>query len=621
MGWKDILSYVVLAAACVYCLSIGLPTINNNINESNLIRYFNNDEGCHMDLMWFYYSGQKLPTLRWDYDYGLELLYLSDLSRLILSRFIHFEPATFVLIFRWIHLISWILALIALWYFVGRHFGKGWQQALAVLLLAARPAFAYVLTNMKPEPLVLLFMILGLHYTLLIVERPVLKNIALACLFAALAFLTKFSGIFLLPGIVSAIYISEVRRQNDPASAVGCKAMPVFKAAWAFPSLVGIALLGALLSAILFYVRKSTGSTWCAEFGFWGSITNNKYLLALFACGASLVILSVLIKALEAYGPAAVKRFTRFINTANSYALIVSSIFFIMILILGFRWVITPQYFINTYSQIFCSASNASVGLVEAEGIVRTFVRNLTDQFRALDPMICVLFLSYVIIEISAARRNAKAASLVFFKRMALLSFLAIPLLYSFSMLRMAQHHMLPFFVVMSVLGIQGLDMMISSGFSGRRTLKKTVVLFAAMLFLADIGVNAFESLKMRIYEFHQKDDVVFDIARWWRANYPPDTLIVSDHPSFAYLPMEYNNVKYFKSYQKDKVERLRELVYKCHPRLVYYNEWLSGPDKMPFPAEIFPGKAVRFVKIFENAGRPYQKWPGSRFVVYEVSD
>ncbi|KPK42832.1 MAG: hypothetical protein AMJ78_01170, partial [Omnitrophica WOR_2 bacterium SM23_29] len=148
--WKKTILWLPVAAVCIATVLLSLPTIDNNINDPNMIVYFNTDEGGRMDTAWYYYRGEKRDSFQWDYDYGLEMLYVADFARIILDRFIEFTPGTFVLIFRWLHLIAWVCALIAMWYFVGYHFGNGWQRNLAVFLLGVRPAFSNFSNTLKP---------------------------------------------------------------------------------------------------------------------------------------------------------------------------------------------------------------------------------------------------------------------------------------------------------------------------------------------------------------------------------------------------------------------------------------------------------------------------------------
>src|SRR3989338_7536077 len=126
---KGIIS-VTLLIVCIFTFYVSLPTVFDNIGDPNMIAYFNADEGGQMDIIWHYYSGQKRDSFQWDFDYGLEMVYLADFSRLVLSKFIHFTPGIFVLILRWINFLAWVLAFFALWRLVRRHFGGHWQAAL-----------------------------------------------------------------------------------------------------------------------------------------------------------------------------------------------------------------------------------------------------------------------------------------------------------------------------------------------------------------------------------------------------------------------------------------------------------------------------------------------------------
>lgn len=612
---KNIFKYIPLLLVCAFSLALAIPTINNNIKDPGMVLYFNDDEGGHMNLMWYYYSGEKTDGFRWDYDYGLEARYVADFARLVLSRFVAIQPGAFVLILRLLHLAAWILSLAALWYFIGYHFGKGIKQVIAVLLLAVRPSFSYVLTNIKPEPLVLLFMILGLHYMLILIEKPAFRNICLAVIFAALAFIVKFSGLFLLPAIVATMYLSNIYNKKNNADSPGL--FPVFKSSWIFPAIVGSAVIGILSSAMMLYRRKSTGLTWFGEYGFFGTLSSNMPMLLVFTAGFILILLSALIFILARSGHVGLRNIVRGINRLNSYTMVVFGVFICAVLIFGFRWVITPGYFISTYSQMAPSASNVAVNMIKDEGLVGSFIGNVFKQIISLDPLVFAMFLLYLGVEISVFVKNIKNPDLGFLKRISLLIFLALPFLYIFSTLRMSGHHMLPFFVVVLILAIEGVFRLASI----IKNVRAKILFYSitALILMFDVFMNAEASVRSRIHEYRlQKEDIVFDTISWWRANYPPETVIVSDYPSMLYLPPEYKNVKYFVFYKEgQKKEKLARLIEEYRPRLIYK---MTGPDTMPHPSEILPEGRCRIVKIFDNTGRGYQKVPNSRIYVYEVS-
>ncbi len=319
---KRIIFYLPLILACCFSFILTVPVIRSNVNDPNMIVYFCADEGDQMDLVWSYYSGEKRDSYQWDYDYGLERLYLADFARLVLSHFMVLTPGTFVLMLRWLYLLAWIASFFALWRLISYHFGKGWQPALAVLLLAVRPAFVYFSNNLKPEPLVLLFMIIGLDYTMRIIEDPFKRRnllIAIAC--ASVAFMIKFAGLFLLPAIVGSMYLSEYCSNTNK------RIFPEIKISWIFEAIIGAVLILLLFLSSFFYVRASTGSTFYKEFGLWGSIFKNKLFLFLFLVGLLLMLLSAILWTLNKSKNISLRKFIDKINKVNSYALIACSIF------------------------------------------------------------------------------------------------------------------------------------------------------------------------------------------------------------------------------------------------------------------------------------------------------
>ena len=130
---------------------------------------------------------------------------------------------------------------------------------------------------------------------------------------------------------------------------------------------------------------------------------------------------------------------------------------------------------------------------------------------------------------------------------------------------------------------------------------------------------NGIELIKKRVYGFYQKEDISFEIAQWWREHIPKDAKIVSDHYRFAYVPDEYVQVEIFDRSKKNAVAQFCQLVERHKPQFIYVHENVPGCRPFPPVENILPAGMVKITKIFNNAGKSYQKWPNSRFIIYEV--
>lgn len=615
----------LLVAVCAASAFAILPTISNNIENPNLIVYFNNDEGYTMDCLWRYYSGEKRPSYQMDVDYGVEWIYAVDFARFVLSKFVDIKPGTLVLLLRWFHLVSWVGALVALWYFVGYHFGKGWQQIIAVLLLATRPAVGYMFNSLKPEPLVLLVMIGGFHFILRMIDQPRTKYLLLSVLCASIAFAIKFVGVFLLPAIIAAMCFAK-QRQTNLGRKNEIAAFPKFKHNWILEFLIGIFSVALPFLFVFFYVRKSTGQTFYEELGVLKSFLKYKIAFLPFIIGIISLFISAVIFSLNKSKRYFMVKIRNKVNEINSYILHVAAVFFIFSLAIELRWIIfSPDIVRLTYAFTFFNFIGVfNAGQFLADNVFRSYLVILASKVQAFDVIILFLFAAYLSIEAYLRKRNLESKGPQYYKRLTF-DIMLIPVFISlFNIGRFTLHHMLPFFVVTVILSIQGFDML-KSALNIKRIIKTALLSLFGILFALTVIMNGKGLIKSRISHYHkQREDIVFEIEKWWRANISLDAIVAAGHPTYVYVPPEYKNVKIFTENEKniDKVEQLRWLVRSYNPRFVYYNNFLDDENRMPPIAKILPDKKVRLIKSFVDSKITYRDRKSEykrTFFIYEI--
>ncbi len=603
---------LVLLICMAYALALSLPTIANNMNDPNRIVYMNADEGGLMDEVWYYYSGTKRDSFQWDFDYGIEMMYLAYIARAIFSKFAVFTPGLFVVILRIIHLSAWILSFFVAWKLIGRHFGKGWQQPACVALLACRPAFAYFSINIKPEPLVLLIMILGIDYSLRIIDAPSKKNIIAACAMASLAFVIKFAGVFLLTMIVACLYLARGRIR-------GVFAGP-YKISWIFPAMIGIFIIALPLIPLSFYVRKSTGMTWAAEYGLWGSMMRNSLILPIWGIGAVLVLSSVVLLMIRNVRIGSIERISDFINRINSFAILAVSLFAAFLMLFGVGWVFMPDHLITIYGQLGPIASEKAqvINIVKDHSVFYYLSMNLIRKLISFDILIISLLALYIAMEIANIKRNLAEGRVVLYKRIALIVFILPFIVSMFSSLRSGSHTILPFFVAASILCTQGIDMAARSPLAASKKINP-VYLAAGLLLLIDIVLNAAMTGMGRAREFNQHEDISYAAGRWIEENIGGDESVVADNYNRVYIPDTLRQVKAIKWNEPGRLEPMQRLVERYRPRYVYFNERPNGDTAMPAIRAIVSGRKARLVKSFRQVPGRYQKNPNDSFVIYEV--
>ncbi|MFH1190097.1 MAG: hypothetical protein V1682_05335 [Candidatus Omnitrophota bacterium] len=607
-----IVSYIMLTALCVGAILIALPSIDRNIDDPNMVAYFNHDEGYLMDMAWRYYSGQKLPSYQYEGDYGLELVYAAAFARAVLSKFMDVRPGTFVLLVRFLHLLAWVAALLSLWNLVMRHFGRTWQAFAVTALLDIKLATIYLVNAMKPDPLVTFFMIVGVDYAMRIIGDRPRRWLTLAAACASCAFILKFSGIFLLPMIVAAMCLYS--KYGSKAGA----AFPRLKAAWAFPAVCGMILLALPAAIIFLYRRRLTNTTWYEEFGFIGSLMRNDAILYIMAAGLLAILLSFVCLALRKARPGWLHRIGETFDEINSASMTASAAFGIFFLVFGFGWVLDPKHFLELYA----ITGREAFGYAQAAGAVShvwgmNAVTNFFNNVRLFDTAIFFLFFLYLALEFGVRIRRTDAERQLFHKRAAMIVFLLPYSLYMCSGGRVALQHTLPFFVVMAILALEGARILFEM-LAPRRSLAVASIAVVACVFAVTVAQDSRAMMAVAAQKDHQGEDIVFDIARWWRTNYPAGTRIVAAHPTRVYLPPEYKNVKFLR-FQLDEAAQLEDLIADLKPELVYYNARPGDKPELP-PIEIMaPDADAELAASFDNTGRAYARYPEARFVVYRM--
>jgi len=93
-------------------------------------------------------------------------------------------------------------------YILGRLIFNGLVGVLAAYMLGLNPTFLRWAIESHPDLPQLFFLLISLFFICRYIHRPLLKNLVWASLGAGLAFATKYAGIFLIPVLALAVYLS-----------------------------------------------------------------------------------------------------------------------------------------------------------------------------------------------------------------------------------------------------------------------------------------------------------------------------------------------------------------------------------------------------------------------------
>ena len=579
---------LVLILTSLASVAVELPIIHRNIDDADMIAYFNHDEAFLMDLAWYYYSGHKRKSFQYESDYGVELLYLSLLSKYFFSHFLTITPNTLVLLLRWLHFIFWILSLFALYRLLNRHFESTWICVFPLLLLSTRVSFPYLSQNLKPEPIVLFFMISGLNYALQYVESASYKELLKACCCAAAAFSIKLAGIFLLPILIVGMCL------NERKPYISEKAQRFL--APLFPTFSGMALLTIPLVVIVYYVRQTSGLTWLEEFGWFSSLTRNKLIPVSIGLGCLLLFFSIYLT----YQPKdiSMRKFSGMLQYFLSRATILFTIFFA---------------FTITFSSVFLVHSEHLLSIIATfslEALTQPKTTNdhammIYQKILDFNPILLFLFILVLILELRFWKKNNWQVTLLLKKRLMLHLFVLCGLAVIFLPIRFAHHHQLPFLVAASLLFVNPVHVM-----------RPTKWITGCLIIVIVQGSYQSVTLFSRIYHWHE--DVMFDVAPWLKLSFPAHTRILADHPTRVYLPPQFMHAKSF-VYQTSYFEQLKQALKEFNPKIIYLN--VSEEDKPQLLSTMASLKTMKFklIKQFTQIHKKYKRYPNSEYSIYEV--
>jgi hypothetical protein len=647
-------------ALCGLWTGFGVPTVFYNLNDPRMIAYFSHDDIYMLDTIWFLYSGQFNPeTVQGLRDYGLLFQYLIDLFRLVVEPVTEVTPGMLWGTVRSIYLISSLLTILALWRLASRHFESRVVPIVGVLGLALCPSFVWHMDFCKPEPVLMLLMVVGLDQILTIVETGQLKNVAIASACAVAGFVIKGFGVFLVPVIVAAVVLHWWGRKDrfnpttwEPNWDLCRKLTPILGLA------IGTGLLVVTWWVVFVRVRSISGMTLAAEYGL------PQGLLAMTSAGRPIVPLILGIGILTAaiwwiLSGGLPRRFVASsrvgIFGGQIFSASVLVMFFLsgLFFVLGFRWILDPADLVSKFSEasggnsLFAQAHplsepfdylqavflNAGEFIYTASGLrilLNWYGNPDVDEVQiasdVFTPFGLILLIWYCFMGWHNWRYRWNHGELAILKNLALGMFFTVATLYfvltsSYSTRHM--HHLM-LLVPAGFLLIGQIPSFIRATGRNRKIAKFVFVILLGITFI----LNGQMALRWRINKLQQSDgsgDLVWGVKDWWLANVPPETPIVADLPWKSYLPPQFQKVSYFDSrgLQGDDYSRvissLDEKVRVRNPRFIAYNAGSRGGVALPPADVLLPELDLRLKASFEGTYYTRLRYTGDRFVVYEV--
>lgn len=617
--------YLVIIVTLIISVLVGPMLFYNIKNDPRLIPYFDLDEGYGRDLAWYYFSGEKLESFQYSLDYGVEFQMIVDLLVRPLSLFITITPNGILFIIRIFHFICGISALFFLWRFAKYHFPSSWIPTLICLSLLTSPHFVWWLDNIKPEPIVILLMILGLDYTLRIFDNPSWKNVILAVAFSAAAFMVKLIGLFLLPLILLVLFFTPLLKNTviNKQIIYGIIKQLVLILILAFTSFLSfLAIIIPIGTKI--YLSKKEESFDLEKFAVAFKPPAN--LLHFIDATMILLVAGMLILVIWLYR----KNKESFLYKKIS----IIPLFIISSVILGYRWSFNVFSWIITYSRWLHQQRTAPLNFflnLNISSTIQLLVVNIKKwigvllESDALSMAGFILLIAYVFSELFFKPWRVKEERTRFLKRLIILIYCLSFMLFLFLFQsRQAAHHIITIIILFTLLGLEGLRLFFIN-FKNYKLIFLLISVSSLSLVFSFFYQHSVRVLKSRITKLNQKHDIVYTIGRWWKDNYPYDTKIVADAPQYVYIPSEFKNVVfvmpriYLDLSFNINPGRIKRIIEEEKPKLIFYNEGSRGGELPPAITQLLKGFRLKKIKEFKGNYFSSYLFTADRFVVYEL--
>jgi len=609
-----IISIVILVA----------PMLNFNINaDKRIISYFDGDEGYNRDLTWYYYSGEKLESFDFTLDYGVELHLIVDFIIRPLGLFIPIGPNTTLFILRFLHFLCGIIAILVLWNFTKRHFPSSWIPTFTSFSLIVAPQYVWWLDNIKPEPLLIILILKGFDYTLRILKEPSWRNVSLAVFFATAAFAIKLLGIFLLPGVLLALFFSGLK-ENTINKKVFLRTLKRIGLMFMF----FLILLSIIMAVVIpfgskVYLKMKTDNFDLEQFAVNFKPSPTLFVsvyLVMFLIFAGCVSLVVYLY--------------RRNKSSNVYkGISVTPLFIIFFAVISYRWTFNLFDLFITYGRWLHQQLGAPLNFFQKTNPAQFAIATIDNakswfmilaQIDAVGVIGLFLLIIYFITEFTFKPWRNKNEKIRFFQRVILLCYCVALLIFLFLFQsRYTAQHIITINIVFLLLAFEGMRLILIYCKNKRAAKVLVAILIISVLF--SFYQQERKTLELRLRKFHQKDDIIYKIGQWWKnSGYSYDTKIVADSPRYIYIPSEFKNVVFVKpglfldlSF-KINFNRLDEIIKEEKPELIFYNETKYETDSVAIK-EFLNKYRKRKVKEFIQLPSESFRLKEDRFIIYEL--
>lgn len=582
LHFPSFLSVILAGVVCIIILIYALPLIGLGLDDVNMIRHFDHDEFILYDTFGKVYINGPLYVPTYLDPNNLYPKFFYNFAGLFLYPYTVFFGEDLRVVFvtwRSLNMFAGIVSVVVLFLLIQRVCQSTFVGFFSTLLFVLTPEYFRWLTDVRPNPFEQMLIFISLLFAIRLCKGFKYRWLLLASLFGALAFSTKYGGIFLLVFLpLFSLFVVWRLKNEDPLTYHRILSTQILFIRIIIPTTL------LILSILLIWFMISLGhhnwnfNSFIIEFAadiipperYVGGITGviDRYQNAinnlLLISGLSIVLLFAILVYIQILVTRVgrVQQTTKVATTATmlffSFTVIVGLIYLLIYLITNPVMFANPAQFIINFTQVIY---NNVLGGGAGEEAIRGYGR--FEWFRVLSEvtggyLFLPVFILAVGLNVSYAFKRRSKIIFPYSQKNILYAYSILTFIMTFILIptHFAARHILP---IIPFLYMFVFDISFSVWKQNSSKINQTLIVVMLVFLTITASVQGYSTYDYRRLIIAKPFDTGLQIGEWLKERYDVKTRIMTDSWTFYIPPLFEDVVNTRMAISKEKLKNLQE--------------------------------------------------------------